>query len=252
MTRIVCHFSCGAASAVATKIAIEENKRGENLPLVVLNQYIAEEHEDNQRFKADCERWFGVSIKTVMNEKYHGSIYEAFEGESYIAGPYGAVCTRTLKKEIAAKFWQPGDIDVVGYTSEEQDRYDGWIDANNERRGWPVLIDRLLKKDDCLSILDRAGIDLPVMYSLGFEHNNCPDCVKAGAGHWNKVRDVFPLKFKRMAEFSRAKGVRLLQLDGERIFLDELPAGRGNYPKEQSYQCGIFCELAERDLSSEK
>lgn len=250
MSRIVCHFSCGAASAVATKLAIEENKRGANLPLIVLNQYVKEEHEDNQRFKADCEKWFGVPILTVMNEKYNGSIYEAFEGESHIAGVYGAVCTRTLKKEVAAKFWLLGDLDVIGYTAEEQDRYDGWIDANNERRGWPVLIEKGLMKEDCLSIVERAGISLPVMYALGFEHNNCPDCVKAGAGHWNKVRDVFPIRFDRMAKFSRAKGVKLLQLDGERIFLDELPVGRGNYPKEASYQCGIFCEMAEKEFTA--
>jgi hypothetical protein len=245
--RLVCHFSCGAASAVATKLAIQENRRTQNLPIVILNEFIAEEHEDNQRFKADCQNWFDEPIITIMNEKYHGSIYEAFEGESYIAGVAGAVCTRVLKKEMAAKFWRPGDIDVIGYTSEEQDRYDNWIDANNERRGWPVLIERGLMKADCLALVERAGIALPAMYEW-FEHNNCPECVKAGAGHWDKVRRVFPLRFQRMAEFSRKKGVRLIKLDGERIFLDELPVGRGNYPVEPSVQCGIFCELAEKEM----
>jgi 3'-phosphoadenosine 5'-phosphosulfate sulfotransferase (PAPS reductase)/FAD synthetase len=249
-TRIVCHFSCGAASAVATKLAIEENKRGENLPLVVVNEYVAQEHPDNKRFLEACAAWFGLEITVLVHPKYHGDIYEAFEGEKYIAGTRGAVCTRTLKKELAAKFWLPGDIDVLGYTAEEQDRYDAWIDANNERRGNPILLDRGLTKSDCKAMVLRAGIALPVMYSLGYEHNNCIGCVKAGMGYWNKIRVDFPLEFNRMAEFSRAKGVRLLKRgNDERFFLDELQPGEGNFKAEPSIQCGIFCEMAEMEIA---
>jgi hypothetical protein len=171
--RFVGHFSCGAASAVAIKLAIEENKRRAHLPFVVVNQHIKQEHADNQRFLKDCERWFGVEVQQVAHPLYQGDIYAAFEGEKYISGIGGAVCTRTLKKEVAAKFWQPGDIDVLGYTAEEEDRYNRWIDANNHRRAKPILIDRGLTKQDCLAMVERAGIELPVMYKLGYEHNNC-------------------------------------------------------------------------------
>ena len=57
MNRIVCWFSCGAASAVATKIAIAENAG--KLPLIVAYTEVIEEHPDNKRFLADCEKWFG-------------------------------------------------------------------------------------------------------------------------------------------------------------------------------------------------
>ncbi len=249
MSRIVCHFSCGAASAVATKLAIEENKRRSHLPLIVVNEYVANEHEDNKRFLAECQAWFGVEIVTLVHPKYHGDIYQAFEGEKYIAGVYGAVCTRVLKKELAATIWRPGDIDVLGYTAEEQDRYDLWIDANNERRGKPILLDRGLTKSDCLAMVERAGIALPVMYGLGYEHNNCIGCVKGGMGYWNKIRVDFPLQFVRMAEFSRSKGVKLLKRGETRIFLDELMPDDGNYQKEPEIQCGIFCEMAEREIA---
>lgn len=246
--RIVCHFSCGAASAVATKLAIEENKRRANLPLIVVNQMIAQEHPDNLRFLRDCEKWFGEPVQQITHPDYQGDIYAAFEGEKYIAGIYGAACTRTLKKEVAAKFWEPGDIDVLGYTAEEQDRHDNWIDANNHRRSKPILIDRGLTKSDCLAIVERAGIELPAMYKLGYEHNNCIGCVKAGGGYWNKIRIDFPVQFKRMADYSRAKGVRLLKRGDERIYLDELQPGEGNYQQEPEVQCGIFCELAEGEM----
>lgn len=250
MTRIVCHFSCGAASAVATKLAIEENKRGANHPLIVLNEFIAQEHEDNKRFLLECQEWFGVEIQSISHPKYKGDIYAAFDGEKYVAGVYGAVCTRTLKKELAAKFWQVGDIDVLGYTAEEQERHDDWIDANNERRGLAILIERSLSKSDCLAIVQRAGIALPVMYDLGYEHNNCIGCVKGGMGYWNKIRQDFPVQFLKMADYTRAKGVRLLKRGEQRIYLDELQPGDGNFQTEPKIQCGIFCEMAEREIAA--
>lgn len=54
MERTVCHFSCGAASAVATQLILKE--RRENV--LIVNAFIAEEHPDNRRFLRDCRDWF--------------------------------------------------------------------------------------------------------------------------------------------------------------------------------------------------
>jgi hypothetical protein len=58
--RIVCWFSCGAASAVATKLAIAENAG--KLPLIIAYTEVVEEHPDNKRFLKDCEEWFGQEV----------------------------------------------------------------------------------------------------------------------------------------------------------------------------------------------
>jgi len=58
--RIVSWFSCGAASAVATKLAIAENAG--KFPLIIAYTEVAEEHPDNKRFLKDCEKWFGQEI----------------------------------------------------------------------------------------------------------------------------------------------------------------------------------------------
>ena len=50
-------FSCGAASAVAAKLAIE--KYGETHNVIIVNNPVVNEHEDNRRFLKDCEEWFG-------------------------------------------------------------------------------------------------------------------------------------------------------------------------------------------------
>jgi len=73
VSRVVSWFSCGAASAVATKLALMEG------PAEIVYCYVKEEHPDNIRFKNDCEKWFGQEIKVISNKKYDGSIYEVFE-----------------------------------------------------------------------------------------------------------------------------------------------------------------------------
>ena len=239
--RTISWFSCGAASAVATKLAIVESKT----PVEVVYCHVKEEHPDNMRFLKDCEAWFGQEIKILENEKYSGSIYEVFVKRKYIVGIAGAPCTVHLKKDVRKAYEKPNDLQIFGYTSEEQDRVDRFIDANNDVRLWSILIDKGLNKEDCLAIVNRAGIELPAMYKLGYQNNNCIGCVKGGLGYWNKIKIDFPEEFNRMAELEKTLGVKILKHKGDRIYLHDLPSDAGNYPKESSIECGIFCQMAE-------
>lgn len=161
----------------------------------------------------------------------------------------GAPCTMLLKKQVREQMQRPDDIHIMGYCSEEQERYDDFLDANNIDCVAP-LIDRQLSHADCLGMLQNAGIDLPEMYKLGYQHNNCIGCVKAtGAGYWNKIKLDFPEKFWMMAGMSRALGVKMTRVGTERIYLDELPVGIGRYQDEPEIQCGIFCEAAQQELA---
>ena len=244
--RVVCWFSCGAASAVATKLAIVDNAG--RLPLVVARCIVREEHEDNDRFADECAKWFGIPITNLINEKYDGSIYEVFRKKAYISGIGGAPCTLHLKKDVRRAFELPTDRHVFGYCAEEQGRWDSFLDANNIDAISP-LIDRGLEHSDCMAMIENAGIAIPVMYSLGYQHNNCKGCCKAtGQGYWNKIRVDFPEMFKRMSDESRRLGVRIIRVGDNRAFLDELQPGAGDYKSEPEIQCGIFCEIAEKYL----
>ena len=239
--RIVCWFSCGAASAVATKLAIAENAG--KLPLVIAYTEVMEEHSDNKRFLAECEKWFGQDIVILGNDYYKRSIYETFKTSAMnIRG--AAPCTRVLKKQVRERYEQVGDRQVFGYTAEEQQRYDRFIDANNEVDVWVPLIDKGLNKVDCLAMLQNARIDLPEMYKLGYLNNNCIGCVKGGMGSWNKIRVDFPEQFDRMAKLERFKKQTIFK---DR-YLDELKPTDGNYPQEPDIECSIFCQMAEQDL----
>jgi PP-loop superfamily ATP-utilizing enzyme len=238
--RIVCWFSCGAASAVATKIALAERES----ELVIAYTEVKEEHPDNRRFLAECEEWFGQKIEVLGNDFYDRSIYRVFE-KNYIRTPKGAPCTRALKKQIRERFERPTDRQVFGYTAEEQARLDRFIDANADVNIWTPLIDKGLGKEDCLAMLKNAGIELPAMYKLGYHNNNCIGCVKGGMGYWNKIKVDFPEHFDRMAKLERFKKQTIFK---DR-YLDELKPTDGNYPQEPNIECSIFCQIAEQELN---
>lgn len=255
--RIVCWFSCGAASAVATKLAIAKNAG--RLPLVIAYTEVAEEHPDNKRFLAECEKWFGCPITVLRNDKYEGSCDKVFLREKYLVGPSGAPCTRLLKRQVRAWFEEKGDIHVFGFTVEEQTRAEEFRENNPHLGMWDLLLERQLTKADCLGMLEHAGIELPTMYLLGYRNNNCIGCVKGGAGYWNKIRVDFPDRFSAMAKIERTLGASILRVDdgigedGKRkkrsLFLDELPSDMGRHQEEPDIGCGIFCKIAQQEYA---
>lgn len=95
--RTVCWFSCGAASAVATKIAIDEYG---DQPLSVFSISLKREHTDNKRFLEDCAKWFGRTVHEIADKKYNADPHEVFIKTGFLVGPYGAACTRILKREV--------------------------------------------------------------------------------------------------------------------------------------------------------
>jgi hypothetical protein len=178
MSRIVCQFSCGAASAVATKLALA--KYGTTHDVQIINAYLKEEHEDNRRFLGDCEGWFGQPISTLTNKKFNSSVVNVFRAKRFLVGLRGAPCSRILKRELLDEWKRPGDIMVFGYTAEEADRLDDFRERNPERPVIAPLIDAGLGKEDCKAMIQRAGIQLPAMYLLGYDNANCIGCVKGG------------------------------------------------------------------------
>ncbi len=235
-------FSCGAASAVAAKKTIE--KYGETHNILIINNPVVNEHQDNQRFLKDVEKWLGVTITKAINEKYPScDIRDVFDKRKYISGVAGAPCTKELKKEARYQFELKNKIDwhVLGFTFEEKNRSERFMKFERENV-IPILINEKITKSDCFDIILNAGIKLPEIYDLGFPNANCIGCVKSQSPtYWNLVRKHFPEVFEERAEQSKKIGARLVKRKGERIFLDELkPTEYGG--KIKSWECGIFCE----------
>lgn len=237
-------FSCGAASAVAAKKTIE--LYGDIATVRVVNNPVKEEHSDNQRFLRDVERWLGVEIEIATNDKYPNcSAVEVWAARKFMSGPHGAPCTLELKK-MARRQWEEknhADWHVLGFTFDEQRRA-----ANFQKRErsnlLPVLVNECIRKSDCFRILFAAGIEPPEIYKLGYPNANCIGCVKATTPtYWNHVRKVHPEVFAERAAMSRELGARLVRVNGERIFLDELDENATGDPMETlDFECGSFCE----------
>lgn len=248
--RIVAQFSCGVASAIATKLVLEQH--GSTNDVHIINAFIKEEHEDNQRFLTDCERWFTHPIIQLRDTKHGASTIQVFRDRRYMNGLHGAICTQTLKRKVLDAYQKPGDVMVLGYTFEEQHRLDDFLDANNDRRVLTPLIDNKLRKRDCKALVMRAGIKLPAMYLLGYKNNNCKVCVKAGEGTMNKARRDFPEEFEALAAAQELIGPSAYlyrdRKTGVRYSLRDLPPNRGRHAKEPSVQCGTYCELVESDV----
>lgn len=239
MKRIISWFSCGAASAVATKLVVQEH--GDRVIPVYCNT-LADEHPDNQRFLDAVSKWIGMTVQIIASTKYRLPS-DVFDGRKYMSGPKGAPCTVELKKIPRFQFQQADDIHVFGFTADEPKRIAEFEQNNPELYLNWILRDGGYTKDQCFGILKYVGIELPAMYKLGYLNNNCIGCVKATSPwYWNKIRKDFPTKFQHRAEQSRRLGVRLVRVHGKRIFLDELPEtvidGRG---RKENVSCGPQC-----------
>lgn len=243
--RTISWFSCGAASAVATRLTL----RGTPDATVAYCETGAE-HPDNARFMADCVRWFNAPVERLKSDKYSDT-WDVWEKTRWLAGVDGARCTIELKVEPRLLFQRPDDVHVFGYTADGPDSKR----ADSLRANYPELtistplIERGIKKDACLAMIERAGIKLPPMYAMGFHNNNCIPCVKATSpAYWALVRQRFPDKFDRMAKLSRDLDVRLCRINDERRFIDEIPM---DHPTINPIQpsCDFLCHIAETEFT---
>ena len=253
-SRIVCQFSCGAASAVATKLALAQYSTTHDVQII--NAFLLEEHEDNRRFAADCEVWFGRSLTVLRDARDGASAVRVFKRKQFMMGPRGAPCSRALKRDLLDKWKQLGDVMVFGYTAEEADRLEDFRDRNPERPVIAPLIDAGLTKADCKAMVERAGIVLPIMYRLGYDNANCIGCVKGGEGYWRAIREDFPEQFEVncLVQDEIGPGSWFLRYRSgprkdERFPLRELPAGEARR-NEALPSCSFFCELAEAEYAA--
>lgn len=256
MSRILAQFSCGAASAVATKLVIAQYSD----QVLIVNAYIENEDADNRRFLEDCAKWFGREITVVRDQKYNAEINTVFRKVGFIKSRHGAACTSRIKRNLLKEFELPGDILVLGYTAEEQHRLDEWRDNWPDRPIIAPLIERGLTKEDCKAMVIRAGIELPLQYRRGYQNANCKTCVKGGLKYFRAVKHDFPEEFEELCKSEdivaelHGDNARLLRhrsgpLKGQRFALREIPPGpmdRADAPPE----CGLFCESAEQEYTS--
>ena len=103
---VVAWWSAGITSAVACKIALELYP---NVELYYID--IDTAHEDNVRFKMDCERWYGFEIKTLKNKEFKNQ-FEVIEKTGAVNTPMGSPCTLHLKKNVRFDFERLNELSL--------------------------------------------------------------------------------------------------------------------------------------------
>ena len=149
--RTVVWVSAGAASAVAAKLVLAQG------PAVLAYTDPGSEDDDNARFLADLESWFGQKILRLRSDKYR-DVDDVIERTRYIVGPKGARCTTELKRAVRFRFQRPTDRQVFGFTADEKDRA-ALVEENDPGIDWWwPLIEAGLSKEDTLAMVERAGM----------------------------------------------------------------------------------------------
>lgn len=195
--KIVGWFSCGNNSAVMSKVLVDQYP---NDDVRIVRCVVANEHTDNDRFHADVERWIGRPIYRLSSRTYE-DCWQVWEARKYLSGIKGAPCAGEMKKAVRWEFerdWEP-DFQAFGFSFDESVRAERFIRNNPEARLLRPLEDARITKPECAQLVEGAGIELPVMYRLGFKNNNCICCVKATSiVYWARCRHHFPEQFARM------------------------------------------------------
>ena len=237
---IIAWFSCGVTSAVATKLALRQY---DNVRVIYIET--GQEHPDSMRFLHNCENWFSHPIEVYRNEKYT-SVFDVIEQTRYINGSAGARCTLELKKKVRYRIedemvtWK---AQVFGFDARERKRAQRFVEQNPKARAVFPLIEHGLTKEDCMALISKAGIELPMMYRLGFPNNNCIGCVKGGRGYWARVREIFPDYFSKMARLEQQIGHSCIK----DCFLVDLPQDARKQPPIVP-SCSIYCDIDFMDI----
>ena len=215
--KIVCWWSGGITSAVACKISIDLFGK-DNCQVIMIDT--KNEDEDTYRFLKDCEKWYDKPITriTEIGEDYK-DIQDVWIKYKSLNVATGAICSTQLKR-IARERWQEKndfDYQIFGFefNKKEFNRATGLSKNHPKAKGIYPLLMMGYDKDDCLDIVDKAGIEIPRMYKLGFRNNNCfkTGCVQGGIGYWQKMKREFPDKFENMADMEH----KLTELRGEPV-----------------------------------
>lgn len=135
--------------------------------------------------------------------------WDVFRKERFIGNTRHAKCSEKLKQD-ASRAWlgrnanPDADTIHVGIHVSEIDRYTGTNKKAGIREFWlpwrcraPLCELPIVPAAWMMQELDRAGIQRPRLYGLGFLHNNCGAfCVKAGQGHFANLLRTMPDRYR--------------------------------------------------------
>jgi hypothetical protein len=174
----------------------------------------------------DVENFLGYPITFDSDER---SPEQLFYDEHMLGNNRAPFCSARLKAARMQKFFQDGDIIIFGIGANEPNRAVRLVAEYQKvavKTGkYPKLrfplIENKMTRDKLEAFWRDAGIEIPEMYRLGFQHNNCSGgCVRAGKAQWRHLYRVMPDVYAERERVEREFNARF---DGNYSFMPDLP-----------------------------
>lgn len=156
------------------------------------------EHPDLYRFLNDLEAFLDHPITRDNNGM---SPEDLFYKHHAIPNSRMPFCSRVLKAEMLQKFYKDGDTLVFGIGADEARRATRILQVYQliatKKKKWCTLrfplIEENITRENINAFMARTGIRPPILYEMGFTHNNCSGgCVRAGKAHWAHLLKMLP------------------------------------------------------------
>ena len=210
--RVIVAISGGKASAWCADWALK------NYPKEDVILYFNDtkwEHRDLYRFLDDLSGYFGKEITFDSDGR---TPEELFYDNRALANNRMPFCSRVLKAERLQKFYKDGDLLVFGISEDEPERARRIVGVYRvigaKTKKWAKLEFPLIKekmtREKVNMWLESTGIKEPLLYTLGFTHNNCSGgCVRAGKKQWKKLYELMPEVYADRERVEREVGEHL-------------------------------------------
>lgn len=189
-------LSGGIGSYHALKRVLDQNNK-EDVLCVFCDTL--EENGDLYRFLEDIKELFDIEIEELCVGKSPWEL--AFE-DNFLYNSRVANCSLKLKsrpfKRWLREHFEPGECIVyLGIDWTEKHRCDAITKnyAPYEVR-FPLCDKPYLYKNELIDQLKQNNIEIPLLYKLGFSHNNCNGfCFKAGIGHFKNLYEKYRMRY---------------------------------------------------------
>ena len=193
--RIIVAISGGKASAWCADYALKKYPKKD---VILYFNDTKWEHPDLYRFLEDLSRYFNHPITFDSDGR---SPEQLFYDNSALANNRMPFCSRILKAERLQRYYKDGDFLVFGISNDELHRANRLIGVYQtiavKTGKYPKLYFPLISegvtKQQINDFLKKSGVQEPLLYRLGFLHNNCSGgCVRAGKKHWKLLYEKLP------------------------------------------------------------
>lgn len=200
MKRVV-QFSGGVGSWAAAKMVAKMHGTAD---LVLLFADVQDEHEDLYRFLREGAANIGVPVTVIADGR---TPRQVMTDEKFIGNSRRDPCSKILKRELLDRWCRencdPDDtMRYIGIDWTEAHRLETFKARVSPWSARAPLVDAGLSKVDARLMLQDEGITEPLLYQLGFPHNNCHGfCIKAGQAQWALGLKYFPERYREWEDW---------------------------------------------------